>query len=50
MTQKLPKFPRISLLLFYAEDTRVEPEFEVKKLFPAEFDENFSPDINPNRE
>lgn len=44
----MPKFPGISFLLFYAEYTRVEPEFEVKKSFPAEFGENFRLDIDPN--
>jgi hypothetical protein len=29
-------------------NTQVELEFEVKKSFPAEFGENFRPDIDPN--
>jgi hypothetical protein len=29
-------------------NTQVELGFEVKKLFPAEFGENFRPDIDPN--
>jgi hypothetical protein len=29
-------------------NTQVEREFEVKKSFPAEFGENFRPDIDSN--
>jgi hypothetical protein len=45
----MPKFPRIPSLLFYAEYTRVELEFEVKKSFPAEFGDKLSPGHRPKR-
>ncbi|KAJ6574028.1 hypothetical protein B0H10DRAFT_2347097 [Mycena sp. CBHHK59/15] len=40
--------PQKCLNFLYVEYTRVELQFEVKKSFPAEFGENFRPDIDPN--